>query len=238
VSRECVRWQMCSVLWLCYLDAPRPVIFQCRELLAWRSMEGPVCAADFLPAPGPSLCAPRAARLVATGLLARGLPVSHYGRVGDRRRTQPNASNPTPSGRRLTVHDAARALAISEAAVHMRVKRGTLTANKEAGRLYVHLTSEPTTEPTDRTSELMPEFRDRVRSLEDQLGQERNANRENRRIIAALTQRIPQIEPPAETPPEPPESPTAATEQPGRVEPQASVEDAERRSWWQRWFGA
>jgi hypothetical protein len=225
---------MCSVLWLCYLDAPRPVIFQCRELLAWRSMEGPVCAADFLPAPGPSLCAPRAARLVATGLLARGLPVSHYGRVGDRRRTQPNASNPTPSGRRLTVHDAARALAISEAAVHMRVKRGTLTANKEAGRLYVHLTSEP----TDRTSELMPEFRDRVRSLEDQLGQERNANRENRRIIAALTQRIPQIEPPAETPPEPPESPTAATEQPGRVEPQASVEDAERRSWWQRWFGA
>jgi excisionase family DNA binding protein len=47
---------------------------------------------------------------------------------------------------------------------------------------------------------------------------------------------------PAGRPPplEPPESPTAATEQPGRVEPQPQVEGgqegAERRSWWRRMF--
>jgi hypothetical protein len=40
---------------------------------------------------------------------------------------------------------------------------------------------------------------------------------------------------------EPPESPTEATEQPGRVAPQAQVEgaqeEAERVSWWRRVFG-
>jgi hypothetical protein len=47
---------------------------------------------------------------------------------------------------------------------------------------------------------------------------------------------------PAETPPEEqPESPSEATEQPGRVEPQAQVEGQQtpdRRPWWQRWFGS
>jgi hypothetical protein len=130
----------------------------------------------------------------------------------------------------------------------MRIKRGTLAAEKEGGRLYVALDAEPTSEPTDRTSELIDELRDRVRSLEDQLGQERDANRENRRIIAALTQRIPAIEAPAETLGES----TEATEQPGRVEPQVSVEGTQRATerpdsevpgqeqqvpWWRRVFG-
>jgi excisionase family DNA binding protein len=90
---------------------------------------------------------------------------------------------------RMTVHDAARRLGISEDAVRMRVKRGTLEAEREGGRLYVVLDTEPTPEPTDRTDLLIAELQDRVRSLEE-------ANRENRRIIAALTQRIPEIEPP------------------------------------------
>ena len=124
----------------------------------------------------------------------------------------------------------------------MRIKRGTLAAEKEGGRLYVALDAEPTSEPTDRTSELIDELRDRVRSLEDQLGQERDANRENRRIIAALTQRIPAIEAPAETPSqEPPAAPTTTTEQPGRTGPQPAVEEPqeppERRSWWREFFG-
>jgi len=125
----------------------------------------------------------------------------------------------------------------------MRIKRGTLAAEKEGGRLYVALDAEPTSEPTDRTSELIDELRDRVRSLEDQLGQERDANRENRRIIAALTQRIPAIEAPAEASPgePPPGAPTEATEQPGRMEPQRAVEEpqevGERVSWWRRIFG-
>ena len=104
---------------------------------------------------------------------------------------------------RVTVHDAARRLGISEDAVRMRVKRGTLEAEREGGRLYVLLTDEPTVEPTDRTNELIAELRDRVRSLESQLDHERDANRENRRIIAGLTQRIPELPPvsPGPTPP-------------------------------------
>src|SRR5215208_7594846 len=89
------------------------------------------------------------------------------GAVGQRRRTEPNESNPTPSGRRLTVHDAARTLGISEDAVRMRVKRGTLDAEREGGRLYVLLDDDPTTEPTaDPRAELTAELRDRVRYLE------------------------------------------------------------------------
>jgi hypothetical protein len=88
---------------------------------------------------------------------------------------------------------------------------------------------------------LLDEMRGRIESLERQLEQANERDRENRRIIAALTQRIPTIDAPQEAPgQEPPESPTAATEQPGRVEPQPQVEGAQEgaeRSWWQRWFG-
>jgi excisionase family DNA binding protein len=144
---------------------------------------------------------------------------------------------------RMTVHDAARRLGISEDAVRMRVKRGTLEAEREGGRLYVLLTPDPTSEPTDRTNELITELRDRVRSLEEQMQEERAANRENRRIIAALTQRIPELPPSSVSAvsQEPSESPSEATEQPGRVEPQPAVEGAqeptEPRSWWRRVFG-
>jgi hypothetical protein len=169
--------------------------------------------------------------------LARGGPISDYGTVGERRRTEPNESNPTPSGRRLTVHDAARALGISEDAVRMRVKRGTLEAEREGGRLYVLLTPDPTTEPTaDPRAELVDELRDRVRYLEGIVSTRDDEIRRRDVIISQLTDRIPAIE----APQEPPESPTAATEQPGRVEPQPAVEGTpegtERRSWWQRMF--
>jgi hypothetical protein len=85
--------------------------------------------------------------------------------------------------------------------------------------------------PTDA---LLSEMQDRIADPRDQLAAERRANEENPRIIAALTARIPATEAPRE-------SPTAATEQPGRGEPQAQVEGqqppVERRSWWQRMFG-
>ena len=94
-------------------------------------------------------------------------------------------------GERMTVHDAARRLGISEDAVRMRVKRGKLEAERERGRLYVLLDLVPTTEPTDRTDELIAELRDRVRSLEHKLDQEREARTEERRradtVIAQLS---------------------------------------------------
>jgi hypothetical protein len=153
--------------------------------------------------------------------------------VGDDHTTRSNASNPTSTQQRLTVHDAARQFGISEDAVRMRIKRGTLAAEREGGRLYILLTPDPTTEPTDRTSELIDELKDRVRSLEDQLGAEREANRENRRIIAALTQRIP---PQLEAPSEPREAPETATE--GEAgQPPGSGQEGAQRPWWWRWFG-
>jgi len=116
----------------------------------------------------------------------------------------------------------------------MRVKRGTLSADREGGRLYVLLDIEPT---TDRTDELIEELKGRVHSLEYQLDQEREANRENRRIIAALTSRIPAIE----APPDERESPQTVEEasdragpRPTTVEPQEPV----RRPWWRRIFNA
>jgi hypothetical protein len=111
----------------------------------------------------------------------------------------------------MTVHDAARKLGISEDAVRMRVKRGTLAAEREGGRLYVLLTPDPTTEPTDRTEELIEELREHTRSLEEQLREERRANDENRRLLAAAFERIPALEAPR-MPPERPEDKDAWTE--------------------------
>jgi hypothetical protein len=144
--------------------------------------------------------------------------------------------------RRLTVHEAARRLGISEDAVRMRVKRETLTSEREEGRLYVLLDEDPTTDPTDRTDELIEELRNRVGSLEDQLGQERRANDENRRLLLAALERIPpQIEAPTESPLRAEEAPGGSTPGEARAAPEAAGErperQGERRPWWRRVFG-
>jgi hypothetical protein len=178
-----------------------------------------------------------------------------------------------PTDQRLTVAQAAAALGITEGAVRSRIKRGTLPTTKEGGTVFVMLgggTSQanqaPNADvPTDQT-QLVEVLRDQLRDLREQLGQANERDRENRRIIAALTQRIPEIEAPREPSgaTEPRQSSTEATPQPGRVEPQPSVESAqepressemhmpeagggplpraqqrpsERRSWWRRMFG-
>jgi len=153
----------------------------------------------------------------------------------------------TRRGTRLTQREAAERLGVSVEAIRKRVKRGTLPSEKEAdGRRYVYLDDAPDTAPPRSeevgSSPLVEELRDRVRSLEDQLREERRANEENRRLLAAALERIPAIEAPVQdTPPEAPESPETATEQPGRVGPQAPLEEAQEaaqpRSWWRRVFG-
>jgi outer membrane biosynthesis protein TonB len=52
-------------------------------------------------------------------------------------------------------------------------------------------------------------------------------------LIAIATSRIPEIEAPSEHR----EASTEATEQPGRVEPQAPLEEPSERPWWRRVFG-
>src|SRR5215208_5542099 len=153
------------------------------------------------------------------------------GGVGERRRTESNEGDPTAT-RRLLVRDAARELGISEDAVRMRIKRGTLQANKEGGRLYVLLTPDLTTEPTPtRTDELIAELRDRVQSLDDQLDQERQAHAEARRIIAGLVERIPAIEAPHDA-----QEGTEGVE--SRPDAPGAQEGVERRPWWRRVFGS
>src|SRR5215218_3806122 len=150
-----------------------------------------------------------------------------HGVVGENRRTARTNRDPTMNQQRLTVHDTALRLGISEDAVRMRVKRGKLSADKEGGRLYVLLNLEPTSEPTpDRTDELIEELKDRVHRLEYQLDQEREARTEERRrqdtVIAQLSRAneeqartIRQLEAPSEPPAER-ESPETVDEQQGR----------------------
>ena len=169
--------------------------------------------------------------------------------MGEDRTTARTGRDPTANQQRLTVHDAARRLGISEDAVRMRVKRGKLSADKEGGRLYVLLDIEPTSEPTtDRTDELIEELKDRVHRLEYQLDQEREARTEERRrqdtVIAQLSRAneeqartIRQLEAPTE----PRESPQRVEEEPEMAEPRPAAAEAQepvqRRSWWRRVFG-
>jgi excisionase family DNA binding protein len=151
--------------------------------------------------------------------------------VGENRTDRPGANQ-----RRVTVAEASDLLGISEGAVRMRVKRGTLPSTRESGRLYVLLNIDPTPEPErphngthDRTSEL-------IDTLREQLEAERQAHAEARRIIAGLVERIPAIEAPQEA------SQAAETveEEPERAEPRpVTVESQEsvQRPWWWRILG-
>jgi hypothetical protein len=133
------------------------------------------------------------------------------------------------------VHDAARALGISEDAVRMRVKRGTLDAEREGGRLYVLLTPDPTTEPTaDPHAPLVDELRDRVRYLERQVEEEREARRRADMLLARLVERVPELEAPNQ---EAPESAEPRSDRPTPTEASEGPETPDTRPWWQRWFG-
>ena len=185
--------------------------------------------------------------------------------------------------RRTTVAEAAEALGISVEAVRGRIRRGTLPVEREGGTVYVLLdpgvenrttADQPRTtpdRPADRTEALIASLEDQIEDLREQVRSERQAHAEARRLLAAALERIPpQAEPPSqEAPTEPTEdaempmgpAPSeargyAVTEQPGRVEPQHSIDSADemeragrapsesatgggslRRPWWRRVFG-
>ena len=170
-----------------------------------------------------------------------------------------DASDQSATGRRrLTVAEAAEILGVSVEAVRGRIKRGTLDHERTQEGVFVLLATEQEAQQSaddqsstghqadalSGTAPLVEELHDRVRFLERMLEEEREARTEERRrhdtLMAQLMQRIPQIEAPPSQ--EPPGDPSEATEQPGRVEPQPSVEGAQepaqrRRSWWREFFG-
>ncbi len=170
---------------------------------------------------------------------------------------------------RFNVAEAAHRLGISEAGVRKRVQRGQIPHERDdAGRLFVwispgetrHAASRDDAEESHDTAPLVEEVRDRLRYVEGQLEAERQAHAETRRLLLSALEKIPPaIEPPSEVR----VSPTEATEQPGRVEPQPAVGEAQEpressemhmpeagggplphdqqraseRPWWRRMFG-
>ena len=158
---------------------------------------------------------------------------------------------PVPTSQRVTVPEAAEALGITVEAVRMRIKRGTLRSERQAGRVFVLLgQGQPTEQPTDRPDEpnaLISQMQGRIDSLEHQLEEAAERDRENRRIIAALTSRIPAIEAPLDDR----GSTETVEEQQGRGEPRPATGGAQepsedlgsrgsgtaRGSLWRRLFG-
>ena len=145
--------------------------------------------------------------------------------------------------RRLTVIEAADVLGLTEGAVRARIRRGTLTAEREGNTVYVRLNADEMVDRRDDQTALVDALRDQIDTLKRQLDAERTANIENRRLLAAALERIP---PQLEAPREPPEAPqtTADTGAKGgaREEPFTSEERPQEpnqpRPWWRRVFGA
>ncbi len=151
--------------------------------------------------------------------------------VGEERRTYHWGADQPTNQRGVTVSEAAQALGITQEAVRMRIKRGTLRSEKRAGRVYVLLGPRPATEhtteqPTDHTEEL-------ITSLQEQLAAERQAHAEARRLLAAALERIPpQLEAPAS--PEPRESPESPGPSETPTEGDGGPQRTAERPWWRR----
>ena len=154
-----------------------------------------------------------------------------------------------PTGRRLTVPEAAEALGITADAVRSRIKRKTLKADREGGRVFVVLAGPDRARPTNAQAvtdqptrgEAADDLREQVRYLRDQLRREQDAHAEARRIIAGLVQRVPAIDPPAEPPPSASGPPETGSEVPEDAAPRSDAPGpqtgAQRRPWWRRVFG-
>ena len=156
--------------------------------------------------------------------------------------TSDQSPNEQPTNR-VTVADAARLLGVSAEAVRMRIKRGTMNAEKVEGTVYVILDADPTrsnedptnnqtTDPTTDQTALVEVLREQVDYLREQLDQEREANHENRRIIAGLVQRVPELD----AAPQPRESSETLSEERGRADDDVAPEQEKHRSWLYRFF--
>ena len=158
---------------------------------------------------------------------------------------RPAADQP-PVSHRLTVQEAASRLGVTVDAVRGRIKRGTLSSQKdEDGTVYVFLDegdhpsgqSDAPPRPADDQPELVEVLQEQNDYLRRQLEVWQEEARRKDHIIAALAERIPAIE----APPEATGAPEAAAEKAGRgdVPPEGPgpQHPVERPSWWRKFFG-
>lgn len=151
---------------------------------------------------------------------------------------------PSPDSRRVTVQEGMRILGISEHAVRMRAKRGSLESEKgDDGRLYVYLPPETTSEASTETAEdtppdtaLVDALQARIESLESSLQAEREANREQRRLLAAALERMPALGS-TERPEDAPQSPGEAGQSSAPTGGAQEGPQRPSRSWWRRLIG-
>ena len=168
--------------------------------------------------------------------------------AGHRGGNDQGATHP-PTGRRLTVPEAAEALGITADAVRSRIKRKTLQAKREGGRVFVVLAGPDRARPTNAQAatdqptrgEADDDLREQVRYLREQLRREQDAHAEARRIIAGLVQRVPAIDPPTGSAPDAPGPPETASEgSGGAAVPRSDTpgpQTGAQRPWWRRIIG-
>ena len=155
---------------------------------------------------------------------------------------------PGPTNQRVTVSEAAEQLGITAEAVRMRIKRGTLRSERQAGRVFVLLGPDrPTEHTTERTEPTEDRTAELIATLQEQLAEEREARRRADTIIAQLARAneeqartIRELEAPSEPPLDERETPQTVEEGPERAEPHSATGGAEegvRRPWWRRVFG-
>lgn len=134
---------------------------------------------------------------------------------------------------RYGVQEAAEILHTSTEAVRQRIRRGTLEATREAGRVFVVLSPEQTdTEHTDdprastipdntQHDEFVEHLMDEIAYLRGVIDEASHRDQEMRRLLGAITQRVPEIE-----------APRPKAEGPSHGDPQPS--EAKREPWYVR----
>jgi hypothetical protein len=155
--------------------------------------------------------------------------------VGEGRTDQPK-----PYRRRVPVREAAEALGITAEAVRMRIKRGTLRSERQAGRVFVLLGSDQPTEHTTERTELTDPREELIAQLRSEVEAWREEARRKDHLLAAALERIPQLEAPASPQRESPETVEdasgGASPRPATEGPQEGTQRPQGRPWWRRWF--
>src|SRR5215218_10379722 len=131
------------------------------------------------------------------------------GRVGERLRNDPR--------RRLTFAQAADQLGISVDAMRARVKRATVTTEREGGRVYVLL---DTDQDADQDATGAGESNALISQLRDEIAYLRDENRRKDELLAAALSRIPSA---IEAPSEARGSPEPVEQEPERAEPRSDA---------------